>query len=233
MAGRGELALRAADEMAEFTSKSSTTYGEYVRSLRLLSLARMEEWGRVLAEPMPRGDKGVAAMWYEHSRGIAQARLGQVDAAQESLLRLLAVGERVRSESPGNTPRERNLRSMFDYAEASLQAQIAASRKSFDVAQAYQRKAMAAAAKVDSREPPLLADGTRLALGDIQARAARWSDSEATYREALAEHPGSGWALRGLQRALAAQGRAAEAAQTARELDASWAGASAHLRRPG
>ncbi|WP_395686152.1 tetratricopeptide repeat protein [Caenimonas koreensis] len=39
-------------------------------------------------------------------------------------------------------------------------------------------------------------------LGEIQLRAGKFKEAEATYREALAERPGSAWAARGLAKAL-------------------------------
>ena len=69
-----------------------------------------------------------------------------------------------------------------------------------------------------------------MTLGQLQARAARWPEAEATYRQALADHPGSGWALRGLLQALRAQGKQAEAEKVKGELDRQWGEASGHLR---
>ena len=53
--------------------------------------------------------------------------------------------------------------------------------------------------------------------------------AEQTFRADLKERPNNGWALRGLARALKAQGQAAAATQRA-VLDKSWAVADASLR---
>ena len=55
------------------------------------------------------------------------------------------------------------------------------------------------------------------------------ADAEKTFREDLAAQPGSGWALSGLSRALAAQGRAAEAQPLAPQLAQAWSAADAAL----
>ena len=49
------------------------------------------------------------------------------------------------------------------------------------------------------------------------------------FREDLAEHPATGYALHGLAAALAAQGRASEAAAARAELAAAWRWADAPL----
>src|SRR6185312_9821489 len=80
-------------------------------------------------------------------------------------------------------------------------------------------------------EPPLLGAGARLALGDAMLGARRWSEAEAAYRADLAALPESGWALRGLERALAGQGKAEEAARTRAALRRTWAAADEALAR--
>jgi tetratricopeptide (TPR) repeat protein len=230
MGGREEVALEAAREFGERVTKSESAFAEYVRSLALLSLVRLERWDRVLDEPQPKGDKGVAQAWYEYARGVAQARLGRVDAAQESLTRLQVAAATARKGNASNKSIHKAVRSMMDVAENGLKAEVALAQKRYDEALALQAKVVDAAAKLDAREPPALADGTKLTLGHMQAKAARWADAEKTYRQALAEQPGSGWALRGLVQALKAQGRSADADKYRLELDRSWSEASPHLR---
>jgi hypothetical protein len=82
-------------------------------------------------------------------------------------------------------------------------------------------------------EPPLLGAGARVALGDAMLRARRWPEAEAAYRAELVAFPDSGWALRGLERALAAQGKADEAARARTVRARVWAGADAALIQGG
>jgi len=51
-------------------------------------------------------------------------------------------------------------------------------------------------------------------LGAILLDMDRAKRAEIVYREALEDHPGSGWALFGLARALDAQGKRTEARET-------------------
>jgi predicted Zn-dependent protease len=69
-----------------------------------------------------------------------------------------------------------------------------------------------------------------VSLGDMQLRLGRAAAAEATYRADLVLQPESGWALQGLARALAAQGKAAEAAEVRSRAERAWAQADAALK---
>jgi tetratricopeptide (TPR) repeat protein len=232
MAGREDAALDAAAQLGALV-KGATPFAEYVHSLPLVTLVRMERWDRILKEPRPAGDNGLAEIWYEHARGVALARLGRVADSQAALARLEAAAASTRAKFADNSARHKNIRAQVAAAEGRLQAEVALARRQFDQALALQAKVIKAAARLDDNEPPTLGDGTRLALGEMQGVAGRWKEAEATYREALAEHPGSGWALRGLVQSLRAQGRTAEAQAAQRDLQRSWSQASPHLRAAG
>ena len=229
MAGREDDALRAADLMAADMGTADNNFAEYVRSLRLVTLVRMERWDRVLTEPPGKGERGHAKVWHAHAQGVAHARLGQLAQAQAALARLQPLAADLRQKNAGNRGGQKNLRSLLDVAEGRLVAEIALAGKKHGDALARQSEVVKAAVRVDQREPPWLGDGMRLTLGQMQAAAGQWKEAEASYRQALAEHPQSGWALRGLAQALQAQGRGADAAGVRRELERSWRGASPHL----
>ena len=60
-------------------------------------------------------------------------------------------------------------------------------------------------------EPPPWFYPVRHNLGAALLQLGRAADAEAVYREDLRRHPGNGWSLFGLSRALRAQGRGPEA----------------------
>ena len=77
------------------------------------------------------------------------------------------------------------------------------------------------------------------AQGSAQARLRRSADAkasllvaEAIYREDLKARPDNGWALNGLARALAAQGKSAEAAAMRERVGRAWVQADAGLKTP-
>jgi hypothetical protein len=63
----------------------------------------------------------------------------------------------------------------------------------------------------------------RHVLGAMLLEMERPADAEAVYRADLEIYPENGWALRGLSRALAAQGKAAEAAAVETRFQRAWA----------
>jgi tetratricopeptide (TPR) repeat protein len=230
MEGRADVTLDAARRRADRTGQAQDVLSEYFRSLPLLSLVRLERWQDVLAEPQQAGDKGLARTLYEYARGVALVRLGQLPAAGETLARLQAVASATRQSHDGSSGTHRGVRAMLDFALEGLQAELAVAQRRFDDALAHQNKVVAAVARLDAREPPVLGAGSQVSLGHIQLEAGRWAEAEATFRAELLERPGSGWALRGLAHALHSQGRTAEAAGHRAELDRVWQNASASLR---
>ena len=234
MEGRGDVALAAARGMAERAAKAEHIYGEYRRSLPLLALLRLQRWDAVLAEPEPAaGDSkhGLAQALGEQARGVAQVHKGRLDAARASLKRAEAGAAQVVQDHPGKDSFETALRGTATSAVERLRAEIAYAEGRADEALQRQAASVAASLAADEFEPPMLADGARAALGDLQLRAGRAAQAEATFREDLRFFPDNGWALQGLARALAAQGKAAEAQALQAPIDRAWPQADAALKR--
>lgn len=237
MEGRGDLALQMARTAATRAAEENNEWGEFMRSQPLLTLLRLERWDAVLAEPVPesgKGGKGMAAVLAEQARGVALARTGRVAEAAQALARLEPAAAPLLQASTGKSFDNKFVRGVVEVARARLRAEVALAQQRYDEAIAQQTLAITAAKDVDSSEPPLLAAGTRLVLGDMQLQAKAWAAAEQTFRADLKEHPHSGWALRGLAQALQGQGqgRALEAATHRADLDQRWALADARLRGP-
>lgn len=230
MEGRGDVALPLARSAAARAAQATHVWAELARSLPMLTLARLERWQAVLAEPVPTGDGGLADALAGEARGIALLRLGQPAQAQALLPGMAAGAAAVAKANAGTGDGDKMLRGMAQGAVEHLSAEIALAEGRSSDALAAQDRAVAERKLADAQEPPMLGAAMRLALGDLQARAGQASAAERTYRADLAAWPASGWALRGLQRALAAQGRQADAAAVAADLAQQWAGADPALR---
>jgi hypothetical protein len=231
MEGRGDEALQAARGMAERAAKSDHAFGEYRRSLALLALLRLQRWEALLAEPLPGGGRGLAQALGQHARGIAYARTGKLREARAALVQADAGAAAVIKANPSSSDGfQRTLRDLVTAATDRLRAEIAFAEGRPDTALALQAQALAASLRPDESEPPLLAGSDRLALADLQLRAGRAALAEQSFRDELAARPGSGWALAGLQRALQAQGKAADAQALQPQLAAAWPLADAALR---
>jgi tetratricopeptide (TPR) repeat protein len=233
MSGQEDQALRAAGELAERIGQGSGSFAGYARSLRLLTLVRFERWPEVLREPVPAGKADVPALWDGWARGVAQARLGKLQDANAAQARVQAIASALRKPDAASKDVDTTAAAMADFAQAQLQAEIAAAQGDLATAATRQQAALDASVRLDQREPPMLAGSARLGLGRLQARAGQWREAEATFRQALADDPGSGWALRGLASALVGQGRAAEAAAVRAQLEDAWREAAPALRAAG
>jgi predicted Zn-dependent protease len=225
MDGRGDDALAVARRAAE-RAKGTSPFAGYARGLPTLTLLRLERWDALLAEPLPTTD-GVTTLMAQQARGIAHARRGQLDAARDALTQAEAATTKAKETAP--KPMAPLVQSFADALLPALKAEIARAAGQRDEAVAEYTKAAAAAKKIDESEPPLLAAGARLSLAEAQLRADNAAAAEATLRADLIEQPDSGWALHTLARALAAQGKADEAAAVRQRLGTAWARADAAL----
>lgn len=231
MQGRGEVALAQARQSAEQARHWNYVYGEYLRSLPVLTLMRLERWEAVLAEPPVSDVRGVATVLGQMARGVAFVRMGRLAEGRQALAQLEPAAERVISQNPGEAFYYKTARGLAQVAKARLSAEIALAEGRADAAFELQAQAVENGKFIDRSEPPMLAAGSRLALGDMQLKAARWAEAEASFRADLAEHPISGWALRGLLQSLQAQRKpAAELAAVKAQLATSFGGADAALR---
>ncbi len=207
MEGRGDVALAAAREVAGRAQAGKNPFAEYHRSMPTLVLLRLQRWDALLAEPLPAGDLGVARLLGEQARGVALARSGRVPEAQAALAR--AENGLAQAVKAFNKP-DAYLRKWVDGLRGTverLKAEIALAQGRPADAVALQTQAVALAQGVELGDPPALGSGTRLVLAEMQMRAGRAADAEATYRADLAAWPHSGWALTGLVRAVQTQGR--------------------------
>ncbi len=202
MQGRAELALQTVRASAQRAASREGDFSDYVRALPLLTLLRLERWDDVLREPQPTSDKGLAMIFSESSRGVAFARSAQSSAAKAALARLEPLAATALKKHAGDDDEKKMFRAFVEGPLHRLRAEVAAADKRFDDAITHQTAGVNAVAEVDSNEPPMLAAGARLTLGELQLRAGRAAEAEKTFRQDLAERPGSGWALRGLAEAV-------------------------------
>jgi len=228
--GRGELALAQARALAGRAAKGKSPTAEFIRGLPLLTLVRLERWAEVLDEPVPAGEAGLAAPMADYARGVALVRTGKLDAARERSLSLqTALAKPVLKGATvmGDDPAAK----VLEILSSRLVAEIAAAEGRADASSAALARGIELEAALEATEPPLLASSSRLALGGLMLRLQRWSDAEHAYRDELVAQPASGWALAGLEQALAGQGRVEEAQRTRAEAERAWAAADAPVRR--
>ncbi|CAN5139334.1 hypothetical protein BH10PSE17_BH10PSE17_24510 [soil metagenome] len=229
MDGRGEVALQAARDSAGREAAVDSEIGEFVRARPLLTLLRLERWNELLAEPVASGDKGVARVVSQYARGVAWARTGNATGAAQALAAVEIDAASLEAAHSSDGYVDRLTRSLASVSRERLRAEVAMVQGRGDAALVSELKAVDLARDLESSEPPMLAADAQLRLGDLQMRMRRFSEAEQIYRDDLIQHPGSGWALRGLARTLKAQGRVVEAADTQARLEQHWREADARL----
>lgn len=229
MEGRGDLAVATARSKAA-RATGDNAFADYERSLPLLTLLQLRRRDAVLAESLP-GGGGLAVVLGNMARGMALAQAGRSAEAAAAQDRLEAAAGPLLKQHAGDSYLDKMVQGLAGSARLELRAALAQSAGDTGAALAAQEKAVAASKEIDGYgEPPMLAGAPRLRLGAMQLQAKQYAAAEASYRDALASRPRSGWALHGLQGALQAQGKAEAARAIDAQLATSWPMADQNLR---
>lgn len=229
MEGRGELALHSARNAAART-EGDHAWSEYMRTLPLLTLLHLQRWDALAREPLVTGNEGVATVLSEMARGIGQLRTGKRSEAAATLARIEAHNKSLLEKHKGNNFMAKLVRGLATSSHKQLAAEIAFADGRIDEALKLQGEAVEAGKLPDQTEPPMLASGPRQRLGSMQLRAKRFKEAEQTFLADLVLHPKNGWALNGLEKSLAAQGRESDAHMARQTLATSWAAAESSVR---
>jgi tetratricopeptide (TPR) repeat protein len=233
MQGRSVRAAEAACHMADHADKELMRQPGYevvqhFWLIPLYSMLRFGEWDMILHESPPADDlKYPLGIWH-YSQGMARLRRGDSVKAREHLAELnrRAADEELSSVViwENNTARQ-----LVQIAEQVLAGEIAAGEKDYDTAVGHLDKAVEIEDSLVYEEPQSWYAPTRLTLGAILLEAGRAEEAERAFREDLAKYPVNGWGLFGLHQALAAQGKADEAALVKSQFDEQWKRADVSL----
>jgi tetratricopeptide (TPR) repeat protein len=210
LAGRSELALRAAEQTAKIAvpELASVPSVQQFMVTPLFANIRFERWDAILSDAEPTAGPYPKAM-YRHARAVALAAQGSLNEArrEHAMMRDIMKDPSLTESVVGfNSPI-----SVLEIAEAVTEGEIAAREKRWDDAiQALQR----AAALEDEQtygEPPDWHLPVRQTLGSVLIAAGKPAEAEKAFLEDLERFPENGWSLLGLARSLEAQHRSAEA----------------------
>jgi hypothetical protein len=193
----------------------------------IVTLLRFGKFEAVLAEPKPAPELRYATAMWHYARGAALARMGRAADAEVEAKAFAAIADDPAWETAIWV--EGPLARRFDVARGHLAGEIAAARGDLPGAGAELEHAVAAQDKVNYMEPPAFYFPTRQALGAVLLQAKRPADAEAVYRKDLAQYPKNGWSLFGLEQALAAQKKTAEARWAERGFAEAWKRADVKL----
>jgi tetratricopeptide (TPR) repeat protein len=219
MAGRHAPALQAA--LAAWPAACGpggrdpgTAIVQHYAVLPYFTQVRFGQWNALLrATPPPDSAAPYPLAIWHYARGTAHVRSGQLEAAQQDLVRL----ERLAAEPSLATARIKNINPTAQLARVAvltLRADLASARGDAQAAVALLREATRLEDAFAYDEPHLWLAPTRHALGAALLAAGKAGEAEQVYREDLRHYPDNGWSLNGLALALARQGRDAEARRT-------------------
>ncbi|HEV3304522.1 MAG TPA: tetratricopeptide repeat protein [Planctomycetaceae bacterium] len=179
---------------------------------------RFGRWSEMLAEPKPGSWFPYATAMWHYGRGIALAAQSQVRGArveQHAFLEAQKAVPQRRFRSIGTasllSSAERMLAGEIDYRDGKLEEAVVALREATQLQDG-----------VRYTEPPIWFIPARHALGAVLLRAGRAAEAEAVYRDDLSHYPENGWALYGLARSLAMQGKKAQARTVSARFEKAW-----------
>lgn len=220
--GRAQDALRHADEgvrdvPAELLEAAPMV--QFYLAMPVVLRARFGRWDEVLSTPRPDARYPTATGLWLFSRGLARVAVGRVDIAERKLAEL----EQLRATLPEDAMAGNSSgRVLLSVAASALQGVIAERKGDEEGAVRALREAVRHEDALGYDEPPNWWLPTRHLLGEVLLAHGEAAEAERVWREDLQRAPGNGWALKGLERALRAEGRTREADQVATQFKAAW-----------
>jgi tetratricopeptide (TPR) repeat protein len=217
--GQGAIAIQAGKDYAKISPG-----GVFYHVLTLFRFGRFDE---LLQLQVPALSQRVYSGFVDFGRGYAHLRLGHADSAR-SYLEWLEEDRQAGGDSVnfrGHTARQ-----LLGIVSGILRGELerAAGRSDEAVRTLEQAVALEDSLRYDEPEP--LNFAARHWLGAALLEAKRPADAERVYRAELERHPRNGWSLYGLEQALRAQNRAADAAQVHAQFEQAWARSDTWLR---
>jgi tetratricopeptide (TPR) repeat protein len=210
MDGQGQVSAAAAEEYARQVSG-----GVFYHALVLLRFGEFQKILTLTDAPEHELRRGL----WEFARGYAHLRTGAADSAAVYLAKLEERAETLPEELSERNSRGRDLMSI---TAGILRGEMLRSEGRLDEAITAFEDVLPAYDALPYAEPEALNFSPRHWLGAALLEAGRHADAEAVYRIALEQHPDNGWSYLGLEKALRAQGRTAEADAAKADFERAW-----------
>ena len=219
--GNYEIAISAAEEAKAI----ALTHGHVHRAQKPIAapwliLKIFGKWDKIIGQqPSHSGMPYLDAMW-AYVMGSALLNSGDMSGAETQLETLRQIAESPGADQyrAGPTP----VSSIVKLTYLGLSGEIHAANGEYEHAIAAFREGVALEDQNNYTEPPDWAQPMRHYLGAVLLKAERFDEAEAVYRRDLKWNHNNGWALFGLEQALSAQGKDAEAQQVKNEFMKAW-----------
>ncbi len=201
---------------------------QHLMSQPLYVMVRFGQWEQMLNEPQPLAEYGFMNAIWHYACGMAFANTGKLRQAKQELTSVekMVGGGGMKDKMVGFAPAP----SVLTIAAELLGAEIAAAGGDRNAAIARLDRAVRIQDGLRYNEPPDWYFPARHYLGAELLEAGRAAEAETVYWQDLARNPANGYALFGLQQAMAAQGKSAQAAKTAEQFSIAWRDADVKLK---
>ena len=224
--GNAALAWMAAQQLQQHTATAIMDKPEWgtlqhYYTIPYYTAVKLEKWREILAMPAPVKKLAYPKAIWHYARGMAFIAEQNIAAAQKEQDSLTVLA----GDSSLQTLTIWNINTMADLtqiAQKLLAAAIAAKQHKTDVAVQWLKDAIAIEDRLNYNEPPDWFFSVRHHLGALLIKAGQYAAAEKIYREDLQTWKKNGWALKGLQQALALQQKQQEAATTQAAFEEAW-----------
>lgn len=231
--GRSELAISSARRLASKVSEEvmkvvGSGTGQHFYAMPLYTLVKFGRWEEVLKEPRPPEKLRYPVGVWHYARGMAYARTGKLKEAEGELkkLKTLAMDPELREVRIWDL---NSTATLLTIASEVLAGEMAASRGDYPRAVEALRRAIKIEDGLFYDEPHSWPSPVRETLGAVLMEDGRPEEAEEVFREDLRRYPGNGWALFGLQKCLAMQGKSDEARKAKADFERAWMRADTKL----
>jgi tetratricopeptide (TPR) repeat protein len=216
MAGNRKIALAAADSTSERTSDPALMRTAGMEAMQnfavtpLFAKVRFGQWQAIKQAAKPAADLPYMVAIWHYAQGMAALRSGEMPDARAHHVALLALVTEPALVAMKVWNRY-SLSHGVSVAERMLAAELAWAAKEPDKAFAALQQAMLVEDNLPYDEPPAWHAPVRHTLGAMLLEAGRAEEAEQVYRSELRRNPENGWSLFGLEQALRAQSKTADA----------------------
>lgn len=221
--GRSKLAIdsgrKAASKIPDEALKQIPLLAIF-RVVPYYALTRFGKWDEMLKEPEPPAFSPYSRGIWHYARGVAFVAKGQLDAADQEITKINEVLKDPVLDQPLFSPNTG--RAVLSIAPEVLAGEIAAAKKNYDAAIAHLERAVRLEDALVYTEPSEWHYPPRQALGAVLLEAGRPAEAETVYWADLKRNRNSGWSLFGLNQALRAQNKTAEATLVEARFKKAW-----------
>jgi tetratricopeptide (TPR) repeat protein len=222
--GQKKLALESARKLANQVPHEALATVPILQGFLVVpdwANVRFEQWDAILADDGPRHATLFTRGVRSYARALALAGLDRLDEATRELatLRSLVADPEMKKQT---TFSSNNGFAILRIGAEVAAGEIAAKRKDWDTALLHLERAVRYEDALVYTEPHDWHAPARENLAAVLLAAGRADEAETVYWEDLKRHAESGWSLRGLLKALTAQGKHEEAALVEARLRKAW-----------